>query len=293
MQTGAGEADMVSAARGKFIRLAAGLRCAAVLAPLAGLASEGPRLQTAPINSHDLASLQNGAKVFVNYCLNCHSAGYMRYNRLQDLGLSELQIRDNLIFTGVKVGELMQVAMDKKDAKEWFGTAPPDLTVTARSRSSGAGAGADWIYTYLRSFYRDPSRPTGWNNLVFANVGMPHALWQLNGQQQLVENEFESQHAANAALIAAKSVAQMEKVTTHTDGKAVTRFVVKTLRPGSGMLSPLEYDKTVVDLVNYMNYMAEPARLERRQIGFYALLLLGLLFIPVFALKKSYWKDVH
>src|SRR5271169_4433655 len=130
--------------------------CAALLMQFGVRAAEqGVRLQSAPINPHDLASLQNGAKLFVNYCLNCHTAGYMRYNRLEDLGLNEQQIRDNLIFTGVKVGELMQVAMDRKDAKQWFGIAPPDLTVTARSRSSGAGSGADWIYTYLRAFYRD------------------------------------------------------------------------------------------------------------------------------------------
>ena len=281
---------MVSTVFGKIIR---GAVCAALLASLAAQANEGPRLQIAPINSHDLVSLQNGAKVFVNYCLNCHSAGYMRYNRLQDLGLNEQQIRDNLVFTGVKVGELMQVSMDKKDAKEWFGVAPPDLTVTARSRSSGAGSGADWIYSYLRSFYRDPARPTGWNNLVFANVGMPHVLWQLSGQQQLHEEVFESEHAAKAALIATKGVAQLEESREVKDGKSVDRFVLKTLTPGSGTLSQLEYDKTVTDLVNYMNYMAEPARLERRQVGFYAMMLLGLLFILVFALKKSYWKDVH
>jgi ubiquinol-cytochrome c reductase cytochrome c1 subunit len=127
---------------GRLIRAAAGV---ALLASFAAHANEGPRLQTAPVNSHDIASLQNGAKLFVNYCLNCHSAGYMRYNRLQDLGLTEQQIKDNLIFTGVKVGELMQSSMNRKDAKEWFGVAPPDLTVTARSRSSSAGSGADWI----------------------------------------------------------------------------------------------------------------------------------------------------
>jgi ubiquinol-cytochrome c reductase cytochrome c1 subunit len=256
-------------------------------------ANEGPRLQSAPINSHDTASLQNGARLFVNYCLNCHSAGYMRYNRLQDLGLNEQQIRDNLVFTGVKVGELMQVAMDRKDAKDWFGVAPPDLTVTARSRSSGAGSGADWIYSYLRSFYRDPSRPTGWNNLVFANVGMPHVLWQLNGQPQLHEEVFESEHTATATLIATKGVAQLEETREMKDGKAIDRFVLKTLTPGTGTLSPGDYDKQVADLVNYMNYMAEPARLERRQMGIPVLLLLGLLFILVYALKKSYWKDVH
>jgi ubiquinol-cytochrome c reductase cytochrome c1 subunit len=281
---------MVSTVIGNFIR---GAVFAALLAPLAALGSEGPRLQTAPINSHDRASLQNGAKVFVNYCLNCHTAGYMRYNRLQDLGLTELQIKDNLILTGVKVGELMQVAMDRKDAKQWFGVAPPDLTVTVRSRSSGAGSGADWIYTYMRSFYRDPSRPTGWNNLVFTNVGMPHVLWQLNGQQQLHEEVFENEHAAHAALIAAKGVAQLEELVAVKDGKETIRYVLKTLTPGAGTLSQPEYDKTVVDLVNYMNYMAEPARHERHQIGIFVLLLLGVLFVLVYALKKSYWKDVH
>ena len=282
---------MVSTLLGKYFR---GAICAALLAPLAALASGGgPRLQTASINTHDLASLQNGAKLFVNYCLTCHSAGYMRYNRLKDLGLTEQQIRDNLIFTGVKVGELMQVSIDRTDAKEWFGLTPPDLTVTARSRSSGAGSGADWLYTYLRAFYRDPSRASGWNNLVFPNVGMPHVLWQLGGQQRLVEEEFESEHAAHAALIAAKSVAQVEEAVVTKDGRTVKRYVLKTLQPGTGTLSQLEYDTAVTDLVNYMTYMAEPARLERRQIGFYALMLLGLLFVLVYALKKSYWKHIH
>jgi ubiquinol-cytochrome c reductase cytochrome c1 subunit len=281
---------MVSAAIKGFIRAAA---CVAWLVPLTALASEGPRLQTAPINSHDLASLQNGAKLFVNYCLNCHTASYMRYNRLRDLGLSETQIKDNLIFTGVKVGELMQSAMDRKEAKTWFGVAPPDLTVTARSRSSAAGSGADWIYSYLRSFYRDPSRPTGWNNLVFENVGMPHVLWQMSGQAQLHEEVFNSEHAAKAALLATKGVAQLEETHEIKDGKTTERFVLKTLTQGTGTLSTVDYDKAVTDLVNYMDYMAEPARLERRQIGIYVLLLLGVLFLLVFILKQSYWKDVH
>ena len=281
---------MVRPSMMRFLRAAV---CAALLAPLAASASEGPRLQAAPINSHDLASLQNGAKVFVNYCLNCHSAGYMRYNRLEELGLTEQQIMDNLIFTGVKVGELMQVAMDKKDAKEWFGVPPPDLTVTARSRSSGGGSGADWIYTYLRAFYRDPARPTGWNNLVFENVGMPHVLWQWNGQQQLAVQEFDSEHAAKAALLAAKSVARLDEEVSLKDGKWVKRYVLHTLQPGSGTLSQAKYDELVVDLVNYLNFMAEPARLERRQIGIYVLLFLGLLFIFALLLKKEYWKDVH
>ena len=274
----------------RVMRAAAGV---AALMVFAAHANEGPRLQTAPINTHDSASLQNGAKLFVNYCLNCHTAGYMRYNRLQDLGLSEAQIRDNLVLTGVKVGELMQVAMDRKDAKEWFGVAPPDLTVTARSRSSAAGSGADWISSYLRSFYRDPSRPTGWNNLVYPNVGMPHVLWQLSGKQELKPQTFESEHEAKAALIATKGVAQLEETHEVKDGKTVEHFVLKTLTPVSGTLSQLEYDKAVTDIVNYMAYMAEPARLERRKIGIYVLLVLGLLFLLVYVLKQSYWKDVH
>ena len=280
---------MTTALKG-FIRTAAAL---AALCAFAATANEGPRLQVAPINSHDVASLQNGAKLFVNYCLNCHTAGYMRYNRLRDLGLTETQIKDNLVFTGVKVGELMQVGKDRKDAKEWFGVAPPDLTVAARSRSSAAGSGSDWIYTYLRSFYRDPSRPTGWNNLVFPNVGMPHVLWQLSGQAQLHEEVFESEHAAQAALIATRGVAQLEESHEIKDGKTTERFALKTLVTAPGGLSQVDYDKAVTDLVNYMTYMSEPARLERRQIGFYVLLLLGVLFVLVFALKKSYWKDLH
>lgn len=291
MQTGAGKSDMVSKSIVDFARAAV---CAALLAPLALPASEeGARLQAAPINSYDLASLQNGAKVFVNYCLNCHSASYMRYNRLQDLGLTEQQIGDNLIFTGVKVGELMHVAMDKHDAKEWFGVAPPDLTVTARSRSSGAGSGADWIYSYLRAFYRDSTRPTGWNNLVSENVAMPHVLWQLNGQQQLVVREFTSEHEAQAAQIAATSVARLDEEVSVKDGKETRLYVLKTLQPGTGTLSQTEYDRLVVDLVNYMTFMAEPMRLERRQIGIYVLLFLGILFVFALLLKKEYWKDVH
>ena len=159
-----------------------------VLVPALCLAEETElQLDRAPIDPIDNESLQRGAHTFVNYCLNCHSANYMRYNRLRDLGLTEQQIRDNLVFTGAKVGDLMKIAMDPKDAKEWFGTPPPDLTVIARSRSSHAGPGSDWLYTYLRTFYRDSSRPTGWNNVVYPNVGMPHALWQLQGEQVLKE----------------------------------------------------------------------------------------------------------
>lgn len=155
---------------------------AVLLVSPAAMASEGGvRLDPAPINQTDVVSLQRGARTFANYCLNCHSASLMRWNRLMELGLNESQITDNLIFTGAKVGDLMNVAMTRKDARKWFGAAPPDLSVIARAR------GADWLYSYLRGFYRDPVRPTGWNNTVFENVGMPNPLWQLQGERVRVE----------------------------------------------------------------------------------------------------------
>lgn len=268
----------------------------ALLTPLAALASaEGAKLQKAPVNLNDLVSLQRGARVFVNYCLNCHSASYMRYNRLRDLGLTDDQIRDNLIFTGVKVGEPMKVALSTREAGQLFNIPTPDISVITRSRSSEAGSGSDWLYSYFRAFYRDSVRPTGWNNLVYENSSMPHVLWELNGQHQVEVQEFNSHHDAAAALLRAKSVARVDEISVKDkDGKEVKRWVMKTIQPGSaGTMTPLEYDKLVADLVNYMTYMAEPARLERTQIGIYVLLLLGILFIFAYLLKKEYWKDVQ
>ena len=157
------------------------LLAALLFVPAVALAEATYPLERAPIEPRDLASLQAGARTFVNYCLNCHGAQYMRYNRLGDLGLTEAQIRDNLMFAAEKVGETMTVAMSVKDGKAWFGVSPPDLSVIARSR------GADWLYTYLRSFYRDEQTPSGWNNRVFANVAMPHVLWKLQAEQGVVQ----------------------------------------------------------------------------------------------------------
>ena len=248
---------------------------AAILAaPVMALAAgEHVRLDRAPIDEHDLTSLQRGAKIYVNYCLGCHSAGYMRYNRLEDLGLTSQQIRDNLLFTDAKVGDLMKSSMSAKDGKEWFGAAPPDLTVIARSRASPAGSGADWLYTYLRGFYRDSSRPTGWNNVVYRDVAMPHVLWQVQGTQELRTEVIEIPRSDE------------EDVIRHEVQKLVL------VRPG--MMSPLEYDLLVRDLVNYMAYMAEPAKQARIRMGIYVLLFLGVLFVLAYLLKKEYWKDVH
>ena len=233
------------------------------LAPLVAFASgSAVPLDTAPIKPRDMASLQRGAKTFANYCLSCHSADFMRYNRLRDLGLTESQISENLIFTGQKVGELMTVAMPKKEAKQWFGVTPPDLSVIARSR------GPDWLYTYLRKFYRDDSTATGWNNLVFDKAAMPHVLYELQGEQILNVKSEDNGHGG-----------------THEIKE------LKLAKPGS--LSKTEYDAYVADLVNFLVYLGEPAANKRVQIGIIVMLFLFLMLVLTYALKKEYWKDVH
>jgi ubiquinol-cytochrome c reductase cytochrome c1 subunit len=249
----------------------------------AAVAESGPRLLPAPSESWfgREESLQRGARNFVNYCLNCHSAQYMRYSRLTDLGLTEAQIRDNLMFTTDKIGNTMTVAMTPADAKALLGAVPPDLSVEARVR------GKDWLYSYLLAFYRDDKTATGWNNLVFPNVGMPHALWNLQGSQKLVETEFEDHDKAEAAAIAVKGLALMEPA-------AGGKFVVKTVSPDvPGSLSSPQYEAFVADLVNYLDYMAEPVKHERINIGIVVLIFIGVLFVLVYSLKRDYWNEVH
>ena len=233
-------------------------------------ASEGGyRLDRAPIEPNDLVSLQAGAKTFVNYCLNCHGAQYMRYNRLTDLGLTEAQIRDNLILTDAKVGDTMKVALSAKDGKAMFGAAPPDLTVVGRSR------GADWLYTYLRTFYRDDKSPTGWNNAAFPEVAMPHALWSLQGERGYGPAE-------------AKEPKEGEAKAEHGGGHEM-----KWTQLTPGTQNEVQYDTTVRDLVNFLVYMGEPSAVNRKRLGIISLFALGILFIFAYALKKEYWKDVH
>ncbi|MEM5406162.1 cytochrome c1 [Paraburkholderia unamae] len=251
------------------------IRAAGVRAGLAALAlscvfgvgsvaaQENIPLDRAPDNGENLASLQHGAKLFVNYCLNCHSANLMRYSRLQVLGIPQKQIEDNLLFTTDKVGNTMSIAMRPDDAKSWFGVAPPDLSVEARAK------GRDWLYTYLRSFYRDDTRPTGWNNLVFENVSMPHVLWQLQGIR----------------------TAKFEDTTDEETGEKVRRFAgFQQVTPGT--LSPVDYDADVADLVAYLGWMAEPEQKTRRQLGVWVLLFLGVLSFFAWRLNAAYWKDI-
>ena len=222
-----------------------------LLLPLAAIgAEEGYRLDTSPHDLRDLVSLQSGARTYINYCLGCHSAQYVRYKSLTEIGLTEAQIREYLLFSGDKVGDAMKAPVPAQ-AKQWFGVVPPDLSVVARSR------GADWLYTYLRSFYRDPRSATGWNNAAFPNVAMPHALWQLQGEMG---------YDAEKKAFSEKS---------------------------KGSLSRTEYDATVRDLVNFLDWIGEPAAAERKSIGIVVLLILALVIFPLtYWLKKEYWKDV-
>ncbi len=220
--------------------------------PLAALAAAtGYRLDKSPHDPRDVVSLQAGARTYVNYCLGCHSIQYMRYQGLAEFGLNEAQIKEHLLFTGEKVGDPIKAVQDPKLAKTWFGVMPPDLSVVSRSR------GADWLYTYLRTFYRDPKTPTGWNNAVFPNVAMPHALWPLQGEQGWDPKEHR--------------LTELSK----------------------GAIPPVEYDRTVRDLVNFLVYVGEPAATSRKAIGIAVLfVLLGVLFPLTYWLKKEFWKDV-
>lgn len=241
--------------------------CLALMPSLGVASEEGIMLDKAPIDIHDTESLQRGAQIFLNYCLSCHSAVSMRYNRLTDIGLTEQQIKDNLILTADKVGDPMRIAMEAKDAKNWFGNSPPDLSVVARSR------GADWLYTYLRSFYRDTSRPTGWNNLTFDKVAMPHVLWQWQGEQivKTVKGADGKEHH-KLQLVKAGTFTRLE------NGKANT----------------VEFDRRIADLTNFLVFMGEPAQVTRYQIGYLVLIFLLLLLFPLaYFLKKEFWKDIH
>jgi ubiquinol-cytochrome c reductase cytochrome c1 subunit len=244
--------------------IAASLLFSFLIAPMAAFASaEGPELQEANIDLKDKASLQRGAKYFANYCMGCHSLQYMRYNRMAaDLDIPEDELTENLIFGDAKPGDLMTVAMRPDDGLQWFGKVVPDLTLVTRWRSP------DWVYTYLKSYYVDDTRPYGVNNLVFDKVGMPHPLIHLQGIQVPV---YAESHAA--------------------EGGAPHVVGVELVEPGE--LTVEEYDTMVRDITNFLTYVGEPYKLERRSLGLYVLLFLGLLFILTYYLKKEYWKDVH
>ena len=228
----------------------------------------GGNLMHAEIDLSDRKSLQRGARTFVNYCLSCHSAAFMRYNRLgRDLHVSESVLKENFMFGTDKTGDTMTVALNRQEAEQYFGIAPPDLSVTARSR------GANWLYTYLMTFYRDPSRPTGVNNLAFPDTAMPHVLWELQGWQEPVYKEQ-----------------------VREDGKII-RVIdsVEVVTGPPGKPAPYQdesYEETVGDLVNFMVYLGEPIKLKRKTIGTWTIVYLLVLLVIVYLLKREYWRDV-
>jgi ubiquinol-cytochrome c reductase cytochrome c1 subunit len=219
----------------------------------------------------DVAALQHGAKLFVNYCLNCHSANYMRYNRMHDIGLTDDEIKKNLLFATDKVGDTMKVSLDPKQAAQWLAAAPPDLTLIARSRADiGKGSGADYLYTYLRTFYRDDTKATGWNNMAFPDVAMPNVLWELQGQR----------------------VAKFVDEKDHHDPSKTVHVFEGFEQVAPGKLDERGYDEAVGDLVAYLQWMGEPSQGKRVQIGVWVLIFLSLLTVFTWRLNASYWKDV-
>lgn len=248
-------------------KLILGLAAAFALSGQANAAGEGVAWDKFPAQRiTDMAALQNGAKLFVNYCLNCHAAAFMRYNRLRDIGLTDEQIRDNLVFTERGVGDTMEINMAARDARDWFGGVPPDLTLIARSRSSHSqGPGADYLYTFLRSYYRDYDTPTGWNNRAFPGVGMPHVLWELQGQR----------------------LAIYEEPASGGDPEFV-RY--QTITPGT--MSALEYDNAVADLVAFLQWMGEPVQQQRKRLGVWVLLFLSAFIFIAWRLNAAFWKDI-
>lgn len=225
--------------------------------PVFAAGGEGGYLQHAGVNVKDIAAIQRGAKWFMNYCMSCHSAQYMRYNRLaEDLGLTEEQVMENLVFSEAKIGETMDIAMTAEQGTAWFGKAPPDLSLVARSR------GTDWLYSYLLTFYQDETG--GWNNLMLPNAAMPHVLWQLQGIQKPIYAE-------------------------HGDEEVVDHLVLDT----PGLQTPEEYAGTARDIATFLDYLAEPAKLKRESIGIWVMLFLAAFALVAFALKSEYWRDVH
>jgi ubiquinol-cytochrome c reductase cytochrome c1 subunit len=255
-------------------------------------------LDKAPDLSNDKVALQHGAKLFVNYCLNCHAAASMRYNRLKDIGLSDDQIKDNLLFSADKVGETMKVSLQAKDAKEWFGAVPPDLSVIARAKAGEKGSGADYIYTYLRTYYRDASRPTGWNNLAYVGSAMPHVLWDLQPARSLEKTEIAHSTGKDGKH------GEFEKIITTYDATGQATPVKSLLENYGGhgetsykfintdVKGQQQFDKDVASITAFMQYMADPSAATRQSMGVWVLLFLGILIILAYLLNKQYWKDV-
>lgn len=260
--------------------------------PLAAFASEGPETLEANTHLNDQASLQRGATLFMNYCSGCHSLQYQRYSRMgEDLGLSEEQVAKNLIFTGVKPGEHINVAMNPVDAAAWLGKTPPDLSMAGRSR------GPDWIYTYLKSFYMDESRPLGWNNTLLPNASMPNVLWQLQGiQRPVLEPKLHKQVDCDAATDQSCKGGKKDQPYCPDGHMEFKGLCIKELVVGdahNGQLTPEEYDQAARDISAFLQYVGEPAAMQRETWGVWVVLFLAAFTLLAYLLKLEYWRDVH
>lgn len=273
--------------------LALTLTCSVAVA-----AESGFQIEKAPDRINNMASLQNGAMLFVNYCLGCHSANALRYNKLTELGLTTEEIERNLLFSGENVGDLMTIAMTRTDGSKWFGAAPPDLSVIARAKSVNLGpSGVDYIYSFLRTFYRDTSKKTGWDNAVFPNVGMPNVLWQLQGPVTYTKNDLSKVEDKDG-----NSAWQRTVTTFDPEGYAETRNeVVQDYRgrattqhtfQGPSTAQTVAFDNNVADLANFLGWMAEPNQLSRKRLGVWVLLFLGIFLVITWRLNAAYWKHV-
>jgi ubiquinol-cytochrome c reductase cytochrome c1 subunit len=244
-----------------FVRTLAGA-AAGLLVSFSAFASGGGNLMQSGTDLGDRASLQRGAALYMNYCSGCHSLKYLRYSRMaEDLGLSEDEVMQNLNFTGAKYGEQILVSLNEADANKWFGKMPPDLSLIARVR------GSDWIYTYLKSFYLDESRPLGWNNKLFPNASMPNPLWQMQGLQHAEYGEPDKA----------------------TGDRPVHGLKVTT----PGTQTPAQFDQSVRDITTFLEYAGEPAALKREKLGVWVVLFLAAFGFLTYLLKNEYWKDVH
>lgn len=259
------------------------------LLPLTAMASgAGPVLEQANIDLADNASIQRGAKYFANYCAGCHSTKYIRYKLMLEVGLTEDEIKDNLIFNGAKIGDLMTIAMPEADAGKWFGAPVPDLTLMARMRHGGG----DYIYTYLKGFYSDSSRPMGVNNTVFPNVGMPNVLWSLQGIQTPVYS-YEVQHEGHTVAAFDTEDAAAADAEQRGEGYRLHKAVEKLELTQSGSLTATEFDGVARDLSTYLTYISEPMKLKRQSMGVWVVLFLVVFTVVAYLMKKEWWKDVH
>ncbi|HXF46937.1 MAG TPA: cytochrome c1 [Burkholderiaceae bacterium] len=261
-------------------------------APLAGAAGVTVRMDRFPEDRvRNPAALQSGARLFANYCLGCHSAAMMRWNKLRDIGLDDRQIKEFLIFGNQKVGDTMTIAMTPKDAKLWFGKQPPDLSVIARARTSFDYSGPDYLYTLLRGYYRDAASPTGWNNIASQNIAMPHILWERQGAREVTIERIAHTEKGAVKTVSVYDAAGQAKVTTTALTGHPDESITVTVKPADPAQAR-QFDSEVADLVAFLVFMTDPSGAARVRIGVWAMLFLFVFAALAWWLNRAYWKDV-